>query len=80
MNPTRRTLLKSVGVVVLIGAGTRQAEEAEMTTPDLILTNGRITTLDPSNPEAEAVAIGTDGFWPWVRRRRSCRWPAPEPR
>ncbi|SDF89114.1 amidohydrolase family protein [Thalassobaculum litoreum] len=26
-------------------------------TPDPILTNGRVTTLDPSNPEAEAVAI-----------------------
>ncbi|WP_420562327.1 amidohydrolase [Thalassobaculum sp.] len=26
-------------------------------TPDLILTNGRVTTLDPTNPEAQAVAI-----------------------
>lgn len=57
MNPTRRTLLKSVGAVALVGAGARHAEGAEMTTPELILTNGRITTLDPSNPEAEAVAI-----------------------
>lgn len=26
-------------------------------TPDLILSNGRVTTLDPTNPEAQAVAI-----------------------
>lgn len=28
-----------------------------MTTPDLILANGRVTTLDPANPEAAAIAI-----------------------
>ena len=57
MVPTRRTLLKSVGAVALVGTGIRIAEGAKMTTPDLILTNGRIATLDRSNPEAEAVAI-----------------------
>lgn len=57
MVPTRRTLLKSVGAAVLVGTGIRIAEGAKMTAPDLILTNGRIATLDRSNPEAEAVAI-----------------------
>lgn len=31
-------------------------------TPELILTNGRITTLDRSNPEAEAVAVADGCF------------------
>ena len=57
MVPTRRTLLKSVGAVALVGTGIRIAEGAKMTAPDLILTNGRIATLDRSNLEVEAVAI-----------------------
>ena len=58
MRPTRRALLKSVAAAAAL-AGSRfgHAKEAEMTSPDLILTNGRITTLDRTNPEAEAVAI-----------------------
>lgn len=57
MTPTRRTLLKSVGAAALLGTGIRHAEGAMTTEPDLILTNGRITTLDRSKPDAEAVAI-----------------------
>ncbi|MGR5864353.1 amidohydrolase [Bacillus cereus] len=32
-----------------------------MTLPDMILYNGKITTLDPSQPEVSAIAI-TDGL------------------
>jgi len=60
MQPSRRTLLKSAAAA-LVGAGTgtvfRRAEGATMTEVDLILTNGRITTLDRANPEVEALAI-----------------------
>ena len=60
MHPSRRTLLKSAAAA-LVGAGTgtvfRRAEGATMTEVDLILTNGRITTLDRANPEVEALAI-----------------------
>ena len=61
MQPSRRTLLKSVAAAALVGAGAgtvfRRAEGAAMTEADLILTNGRITTLDRANPEVEALAI-----------------------
>jgi len=58
MNLTRRSVLKSLAAAALVRAATGRAEEAKMTAPDLILSNGRITTLDGANPEAEAVAIG----------------------
>jgi len=61
MQPSRRTLLKSVAAAALVGAGAgtvfRRAEGAAMTEADMILTNGRITTLDRANPEVEALAI-----------------------
>lgn len=61
MQPSRRTLLKSVAAAALVGAGAgtvfRRAEGAAMTEADLILTNGRITMLDRANPEVEALAI-----------------------
>jgi hypothetical protein len=58
MSPTRRALLKSVAAAAaLAGIRVGHAKEAKMTSPELILTNGRITTLDRTNPEAEAVAI-----------------------
>src|SRR3546814_17515044 len=61
MQPSRRTLLKSVAAAALVGVGVgtafRRPEGAPMTEADLILTNGRITTLDRTNPEVEALAI-----------------------
>ncbi len=41
-------------------AGLGQTGSEMMTTPDLILINGRITTLDPARPEATAIAM-SDG-------------------
>jgi len=35
----------------------RSGEEDMQSSPDIILTGGRVTTLDPANPEAEAIAI-----------------------
>ncbi len=58
MNPNRRALLKSVvAAAALAGIRVGHAKETKMTSPELILTHGRITTLDRMNPEAEAVAI-----------------------
>ena len=59
MQPTRRDVLMGSAAAALVGSRTAQAAGTEMTAPDLILTNGRITTLDRANPQAEAVAIAT---------------------
>lgn len=60
----RRELLQAIGGAalwpVLAGAATTSTKEKVKLHPDLILTNGRFTTLDRSNPNPEAVAI-TDG-------------------
>jgi predicted amidohydrolase YtcJ len=58
MNSTRRTFVKSAAAAAALAGGRLgQAEEPTMTSPDLILTNGRITTLDRTRPEVEAVAV-----------------------
>ncbi|CAN5208789.1 amidohydrolase [soil metagenome] len=56
--PDRRVTLKSLGAAAVAASlgGVAQASPA----PDLILHGGRFTTLDRSNPNADAVAI-TDG-------------------
>lgn len=55
----RRTVVKGLVATTAFAAHTpRSAWSQTMTdADDLILRNGRITTLDPSNPEAEAIAI-----------------------
>jgi cytosine/adenosine deaminase-related metal-dependent hydrolase len=55
--PSRRGLLKSALAAALVGAGIRASPGATMTEVDLILSNGRITTLDLSKPRVEAIAI-----------------------
>ncbi|MCI0430250.1 MAG: amidohydrolase [Rhodospirillales bacterium] len=63
MTPSRRTVLKTVAATAaLLSARVADAQEAEMTSPELILTNGRIATLNRTNPEAEAVAIAGGRF------------------
>lgn len=59
MSLTRRRLIASAAAASLLGlAGCqRLARENAMNHPDLILRNGRITTLDKSAPEVDAVAI-----------------------
>src|SRR5262249_37439257 len=56
----RRTFLAGLGALAagLPGA----AAWAQDGAPDLILFNGRITTLDRQNPEAQAIAIRGDRF------------------
>ncbi len=71
MNSRRRGVLKGLAATAamsLTGAPLAWAQ-TKTDSPDLILKNGRITTLDPSRPEAQALAIvdgriaasGTDG-------------------
>jgi len=54
--PSRRQALAGAAAVTLGGA-TGFSAEGQAMTPDLILVNGRFTTLDRSNPAPEAVAI-----------------------
>ncbi|CAM4132936.1 hypothetical protein COAQ111491_05520 [Comamonas aquatilis] len=42
----------------------------QLTTPDLILFNGRFTTLDRSKPTATAASV------PSAATAKSCLWPA----
>jgi len=58
--PDRRTVLAGLGA---LAAGLRgAAAQAQDGTVDLILFNGRITTLDRQNPQAQAIAIRGDRF------------------
>ena len=54
MNPiTRRQALAGAATTALVTA----SESFAMTQPDLVIVNARVTTLDRTNPEAQAVAI-----------------------
>jgi hypothetical protein len=56
----RRTVLTGLGA---LAAGLRgAAAQAQDGTVDLILFNGKVTTLDRQNPQAEAIAIRGDRF------------------
>jgi hypothetical protein len=48
-------------------------------TPDLILFNGRFTTLDRSKPTATAVAVSQGASAPSAATAKSCPWPARRP-
>jgi cytosine/adenosine deaminase-related metal-dependent hydrolase len=58
LRPDRRAVLAGLGA---FAAGLRGAA-AQDGNADLILFNGRITTLDRQNPEAQAIAIRGDRF------------------
>lgn len=59
--PTRRNFLGATAAALTLGSAAAQAQqESRSMTADLILRNGRFTTLDRSNPQATAVAI-TEG-------------------
>jgi predicted amidohydrolase YtcJ len=55
MRTTRRTLLAGAAAAAVARPVHGQSGVSSM--PDLILTNARITTLDPALPEAEAIAM-----------------------
>ncbi len=83
--PGRRRFLGALGAALAAPslAQTIDPSKPAMTdteTPDLILHNGRFTTLDRANPTASAVAI-RDGRFTAVGRdaRRAARWPARHP-
>ena len=59
MKSNRRTWLTGFAALASglgLRSGSAEAQSAT-TAPDLILHNGKITTLDRQNPEAQAVAI-----------------------
>ncbi|MFC3614911.1 amidohydrolase [Lutimaribacter marinistellae] len=61
MTTRRRSLLAGIGAMAALGAARPHlAWSQTMTAPDLVLRNGRITTLDPASPDATAIAI-SDG-------------------
>ncbi len=55
MKSTRRQFAGMLGSAAILGA-------ASTTKPDVILRNGRIHTMDPANPRAEAVALSGGRF------------------
>jgi len=60
LQPDRRTVLAGLGA---FATGLRGAvAQAQEGTADLILFNGKITTLDRQNPQAQAIAIRGDRF------------------
>src|SRR5882672_7491098 len=62
--PTRRAVITAIGALaagVGIAAAGREAQPMT-TTPDLILFNGNITTLDRQKPEAQAAAVKDGRF------------------
>jgi len=60
---TRRRLLQGMAATgFAVGAGAMNVARAQGTQPDLILRNGQFTTLDRSNPQANAVAIKDGRF------------------
>ncbi|WP_235031563.1 amidohydrolase family protein, partial [Geminicoccus flavidas] len=68
MNPTRRqtalgSAASTISALLGLAPATRpSASEASTMPADLILVNGRFTTLDRSNPDPQAVAIGQGRF------------------
>jgi predicted amidohydrolase YtcJ len=60
LHPDRRTVVAGLGA---FATGLRGAvAQAQEGTADLILFNGKITTLDRQNPQAQAIAIRGDRF------------------
>ncbi|MCI0753451.1 amidohydrolase [Teichococcus vastitatis] len=59
--PTRRALAGGLAALGLALSSRSPAMTAD-TAPDMILHNGWITTLDPANPQPQAVAITTGRF------------------
>ncbi len=56
---TRRAMMAgtALGAAALLADRPASAQGGGMATPDLILHNGRLTTLDPARPEATALAV-----------------------
>jgi len=62
--PTRRAVITGIGALAAgVGIAATGREAQSMTTnPDLILFNGKITTLDRQEPEAQAAAVKDGRF------------------
>src|SRR4051812_14141281 len=59
LRPDRRSVLAGIGAFATGLHGTAQAQDG---TAELVLFNGRVTTLDRQNPQAQAIAIRGDRF------------------
>ena len=79
VSPNRRDIIAGVGA--LAAAGGIQANRAwgqgVTDAADLILFNGKITTLDRQNPEAEALAIRDGRFMQAGRAQDIMRFAGP---
>src|SRR5256885_11249139 len=60
----RRNVVAGLGALAAVGGiqANRAQGQSVTSAPDLILFNGKITTLDRQNPEAEALAIRAGRF------------------
>src|SRR5712672_867768 len=58
-HPKRRTMLAGLGAIAAHSGASAQAQDGAA---ELILFNGRITTLDRQNPQPQAIAIRGDRF------------------
>src|SRR5467141_63519 len=58
-HPNRRTMLAGLGAIAAHSGASAQAQDGAA---ELILFNGRITTLDRQNPQPQAIAIRGDRF------------------
>ena len=60
----RRDVLQAIGGAAIwpLASATPSSKESPVVHPDLILTNGRFTTLDRANPNPQAVAITNGQF------------------
>jgi len=70
-----RKIVHQGGNAVVGSSGATDVEILSMSDEaDLILHNGKFTTLDRSNPAASAVAIATDSSPRLVATKISCGW------
>ena len=70
MSVTRRQFIASAAALGA-AASSELFAMSPTPTPDLILVNGKFTTLDKSNPQADAVAIQDGRFVSVARATRS---------
>ena len=62
MATDRRSVIEGLGLAALAAGLGGARNPMQAAAPDLILHNGRLTTLDRSNPNADAVAITNGRF------------------
>ena len=66
--------LSGAGIAGLMPGNQALAQISSAPEPDLVLINGKVYTVDPLEPRAEALAVKGGRFVPSARPRRSSRW------